>query len=361
MTQINRIILLVAGVLTFSCLLTACDKNEVAAPEAEVVRPVKTLLISGQQQGVTREFPGTVDAVRKADLAFRVSGKLESISVKEGDEVSKDQELARLDQVDLKIKLTDKQASFNSAKADFDRAKKLVGKGHISRSDFDQLKAKSETANAALKAARQDLKYTTLKASFAGYIAKRHVENFEEVSAKQSVFTLQDTSSLDIKIDVPENLVIRAKKGEDNRKAYAVFQAIGEQQFPLTLKEASTQADDETQTYRVTLNMEAPKNYQILPGMSATVVVDTQGLEQLGEWSKLPVSAVVSNLEKKPIVWLVDETSMTVTAQPVETGALAAGSIGVQGVSPGSRVVIAGAAFLRQGMKVSLLETGEQP
>jgi len=35
--------------------------------------------------------------------------------------------------------------------------------------------------------------------------------------------------------------------------------------------------------------------------------------------------------------------------------------ITVSGLEPGERVVIAGAAFMREGMKVTLLQTGEQP
>jgi hypothetical protein len=37
------------------------------------------------------------------------------------------------------------------------------------------------------------------------------------------------------------------------------------------------------------------------------------------------------------------------------------GSITVLGIKPGQRIVTAGAAFMREGMKVTLLQTGEQP
>jgi hypothetical protein len=40
---------------------------------------------------------------------------------------------------------------------------------------------------------------------------------------------------------------------------------------------------------------------------------------------------------------------------------MATDSITVIGIEPGQRVVTAGAAFMREGMKVTLLQTGEQP
>ncbi|MFV2005371.1 MAG: efflux RND transporter periplasmic adaptor subunit, partial [Gammaproteobacteria bacterium] len=180
--------------------------------------------------------------------------------------------------------------------------------------------------------------------------------------AKQTIFALQDISSLDIEVDLSENLMIRARKNKNKKNIYATFNAIKGKQFPLTIKEISTQADEQTQTYRVTLSMQPPEGYRILPGMSATVVAITKGMEQTeSEWVKLPVAAVISNLEKQGTVWVVDETSMTVSSRVVETGDLSGRNIAVMGLNLGERIVTAGAAFMREGMKVSLLETGEQP
>lgn len=359
--KISSSLLLASCSLITALFLAGCGEEEVAQ-EVEVVRPVKTLVVGGGSGGSTREFPGVVDATQNADMSFRVSGKLESISVKEGDQVKAGQILARLDQADFKIILADRKASYDTAKANFNRAAKLVKKGHISKTDYDKLKATYAGAKAGLEAAEQDMKYTTMKASFAGYIAKRYVENFEEVSAKQIIFSLQDVSSLDIKVDLSENLMIRIKKNKDNKtKVYARFSAIKGQQFPLTLKEISTKADEQTQTFQVTLNMKPPENYRVLPGMSATVVADMGSMTDAdSEWVNLPVAAVISSLDKQGTVWIVDESSMTVTPRTVETGALTGRNVAVMGLNSGDRVVIAGAAFLREGMKVSLLETGEQ-
>ena len=361
--RISGLSILTSCSLITALFLTGCGEEEIAQ-QVEVVRPVKTLVVGGGAGGSIREFPGVVDASQKADVSFRVSGKLESISVKEGDKVEAGQVLARLDQTDFKITLADRKASYDTAKANFNRAKQLIKKDHISRTDYDKLKATHAAAKAGLESAQQDIKYATMKASFAGYIAKRYVENFEEISAKQLIFSLQDVSSLDIKVDLSENLMIRIKKNKDNKnktKVYANFSAIKGQQFPLTLKEISTKADEQTQTFQVTLNMKPPENYRVLPGMSATVVANMGGLTDAdSEWVNLPVAAVISNLEKQGTVWIVDESSMTVSPQTVETGALTGRNIAVMGLNLGDRVVIAGAAFLREGMKVSLLETGEQ-
>jgi RND family efflux transporter MFP subunit len=348
-------------------VLTACSEETPLPPPES--RPVKTMLVGGVTAGDYRQFPGVVDAIQKADLSFRVQGKIIEILVKEGDMVEKDQLLAKLDPTDYQIVLNDRNASFKTAKANFDRAKQLVDKDAISKVEFDKIRAEYFTAKANLEAAEQDMKYTSLRATFPGYVAKRHVENFEEARRKQKVFTLQDISQLEIKVDVPETIMIQLRRAIDpgkvtkpERDMYAVFDQIKDVKFPLTVKEVSTTADVNTRTFQATLKMEHPENYNVLPGMTATVFAEVFASEGSDDVSVLlPVSAVISDTDKNPIIWIVDEKTMTVSSKPVKVGEMTEDSINVTGVDLGDRVVIAGAAFMREGMKVTLLQTGEQP
>lgn len=346
--------------LALSFFISACEEP----PQTYVAssRPVKTIVVGGGTAGDTRTFPAVVDAIQKADISFRVSGKVQKIHVKEGDEVKKGQVLAELDPVDFTIRLKDRQASYDTAKANYDRARELVEKGAISRVDHDDIRAKYHTAKANLSAAEQDLLYTKLKANFDGYIAKRHVEKFEEVIASQDIFSLSDVSALKIKIDLPENLMILVtQKGGEARNLQAAFDTIPKQKFTLSFMEASTKADPNTKTFKITLKMDTPENYNILPGMTATVYADLLAGELQSATSvMLPISAVISDNEKQASVWVVDEASMTVMSRKVTTGTMIGDAMQVDGLKTGDRVVIAGAPFLRNEMKVTLLKTGEQ-
>jgi RND family efflux transporter MFP subunit len=327
------------------------------------------MLVGGDIAGDFRQFPGVVDAIQRADLSFRIQGKIIEILVREGDMVDKDQLLARLDPTDYQIVLNDRKASYATATANYDRAKKLVAKDAISKVEHDKIRAAYHTAKANLDAAEQDMKYTSLKATFPGYIARRHVENFEEVRRKQTVFTLQDISELEIKVDVPETIMIQLRRAiepgkvtQPKREMYAVFNQIKDVKFPLTTKEVSTTADPNTRTFQATLKMEHPESHNILPGMTTTVFAEVLPTERGDTVSVLlPVSAVVVDIGKDPIVWILDEDTMTVSAKPVTVGDMSTDSITVFGIDAGQRVVTAGAAFMREGMKVTLLQTGEQP
>lgn len=350
-----------ALIISASLIISSC--SEPSQPYVASSRPVKTIVVGDSSSGDSRTFAAVVDAIQKADISFRVSGKIQKILVKEGDEVKKDQLLAELDPTDFTIQLEDRKASYTTAKANFDRAKELVEKGAISKVDHDNIRAKYFTARAKLDEAEQDLLYTRLKANFDGYIAKRHVENFEEVVASQTIFSLQDISALKIIIDVPENLMVSLKKSPTaQRKLSASFTNIKGVNFPLSYMESTTKADPTTKTFKITLKMDAPSDYNILPGMTATVSAEVLQTELDNDTAvSLPSSAVVADNDKQASVWIVNEETMTVNPKTVTVSSIIGDSILVTGLNGGERVVTAGAAFLRSNMKVSILETGEQP
>jgi len=109
-----------------------------------------------------------------------------------------------LDPTDFQIAVDNKQATFARAEKDYERGKKLVKEGHISKRDFDGLEAAFLTSRAEFNLAKQQLDYTELKAPFDGVIARRHIQSFEEVEAKQSIVTLNDNEILEVKFDLPE-------------------------------------------------------------------------------------------------------------------------------------------------------------
>ena len=337
-------------------LLPACDRSTepVAKPP---LRFVKTEKVTTPGTNTWREFPGVVEAAQKADLGFRVAGKLNKMLVKEGDIVTSNQLLAQLNTTDFDIQLKSRQAEFDQADADFKRGKNLVEKGLISRSDFDKLKAQDESAKAGLAAAKQNLEYASLRAPFSGRIAKRHVDNFEEVSAKQTVYTLQDLSSMSIKINIPESVMILVRKGA-NPEVYATFDKIPDRQFPLSLKEVSTQANESTNTYEVTLSMPVIEGFNVLPGMSVTV----RGKPENGNVAEsnvihVPAQAVLEDAEGRYVyvVKVVDSNKGQVEKRMVTTGKLSNLGLAISsGLNTGELIVTAGMSKMHSGLEVRL-------
>ena len=354
------------SVYIFSIFLfiTACDEKQKVQTE-EPLRPVRTIIASASDGITGRDFPGVVIAENRADLAFRVSGKLKELLVNEGDKVVTGQVIARLDQTDFKIELKDKQANYDKAKANFTRSATLLEPGHISQREFDEIKAMYSTADAHLKAARQNLIYTELKAPFDGSITKIHVDNFEEVLGKGKIATLQDLKSMEVEIDVPESLMIHVRRGEKQRQVHATFDAIKDKKFPLTFREVSAQADETTHAYKIRLSLPLIENYTILPGMTATVVADrVPGVGGNGDEIIVPSHAVLED-NKGRFVYIAEPESVSsmigvIHRRNVTTSRLTnTGLMITSGINPDDLVVTAGMSKMQEGKRVRLMVSPE--
>jgi RND family efflux transporter MFP subunit len=352
--------------------LAACDDGEPVATQP-ASRPVKVFVVEGGEVDAVRSFPGKVDASQRAELAFRVSGKLQEVLVKEGDLVEEGQVLARLDPTDYEIVLEDRQAKFDNSERNFKRARDLVKDGNISRLDFDRMEAEYRSATAALSQARKDLDYTVLIAPFRGRIAQRDVENFEEVLAKSTVMWLQNIDQLDIVINLPES-VVRSARGGVSRdgmsadghtnpavRATAQFEGRGDQTFTLRPKEIATKADPQTQTFAATFTMAAPTTFTVLPGMTATVLLDLSELVTRDRVKWIPARAVQADAGLEPRVWVLDPVAMTVASRAVSIGRMSGSMIEITGgLDGGEEIVAVGAPYLAEGMRVTRMTDTEQ-
>lgn len=349
------------AILTLSIISTlvlwGCDKNKEVVKE-KVLRPVKTVTVEHPFANRSHEFTAVVDASRKADLSFKISGEVAEFNVNQGETVVKGQVIAKLDDRDFKIKFDDAKSSFAKAIADYQRGKKLIGASTISQADFDQLKAKYNSAKANLASASNNLEYTELKASFNGIIAKKYTEKFQQVNAQAAIVALHDLSQINLKIELPESIMINVKRQDKPPKLTAKFDAIKDVVFPLTFKEVATQADDVTKAYEVTLTMQAPTDHTILPGMTASVTAE----ELLTTESKnnqfyLPVKTVLKDSKGHYVYLVVKEENGVgkIQRQSVVIGEITPLGLEIfSGVKQGDEVISAGMSKVSNGLTVKI-------
>ena len=67
----------------------------------------------------------------------------------------------------------------------------------------------------------------------------------------EPIYTLQDISTLTVKVDIPESVMIRARRDAD-LTVTASFDAISGKAFRLALNEVATRASADTNTFEVT-------------------------------------------------------------------------------------------------------------
>jgi len=349
-------------IMLLAMVLISCGQSDSPAPEPYKPRLVRTVTLGGPNQGAWQEFPGKVEAAKVANLAFRVSGELAELSALEGDEVIKNQLVARLDDKDQNIRLRARKAEYEQAFSDFQRGETLIKSGGISRSDFQRLEATSSTAKSSFESAQRDLEATQLRAPFAGFIAVRHVENFEEILAQEPIYTLQDVSRLSVKVDVPESVMIGARREEDIQVS-AFFDAIPDRRFPLTLNEVATRASDGTNTFEVTFEFPNTPDFNLLPGMSVTVRLESPARAEASNTLYVPAQAVLAD-GTGPFAFVAvpdSATTAVVRQRRLSIGRLTGSGLEVvSGLQAGDQLITAGMSKLQDGLPVRIERASAQ-
>ena len=348
---LGAILLLVAG----------CEDAPVPVKE-EVVRPAKMFTVEAPGASHIRSFPGEVKATDEAELAFRVSGEIAEMLATRGMQVKQGDLLARLDPSDYQAALDQARAQYNLAKTQFERLEGLVKKQLISQADYDTREAEFRVAQSALKRAQNDLSYTRVHAPFDGVVARQLAENFERVTAGQTILVMQTGEMIDVIVDIPESIVARVERrpeNEDPRPVQVRFDSVGDQLFDALYKEHETQADSATLTYKVTFSLPIPDEINVLPGMTATIIADMSGLfEGESKGFLVPIESVFA-AEDAPVdsatryVWKVDPGDQRIRRAEVTVGQLSGDSIVVlSGLEEGDVLISAGVGAVYENMPV---------
>ena len=194
-----------------------------------------------------------------------------------------------------------------------------------------------------------------MKAPFTGVIAKVHVENFQNVQAQEKIVTLISTDDLEATINLPSSVVITSQTAED-RVTFVVFDAAPSVRIPAEFKEAALEADAASQTYEVTFRFEPPDDLVVLPGMNATLIVESTetagGTEASGTGVEIPLTAVLHDGDQT-YVWVIDPDAMTASRRQVTLQDGVGETVRVTGgLEAGETIAGAGANYLAEGMKV---------
>lgn len=281
LTSVALIVLLaVIGVFVASCGGSrANDRSEENANNQPVVVPVTTAAAIRRDLPRFFEATGSLAGDQQTDVAPQTSGKVVTVGVEIGSAVRRGQMLVQLDDAELKLRVEQAVAQLEQTRASvrqaeekiglrsgqaFDpnrvsevsaakvsldlaeknlrRAEKLIESGDVSRSFYDdqrarrdQLKeqydvavaqarqnyaavvvARTNVANAEsqLALARKNLSYAVIPSPIDGFVSERTADLGEYVSPQQKVATVVRTNPLRIRIDIPEQAIPEVRVGQ---------------------------------------------------------------------------------------------------------------------------------------------------
>lgn len=191
-------------VAQLAIFLSGCNSGAAATTDGAPSAPeVGVAPVLSRSVRAWDEFNGRVSAVDTVSLRPRVSGYIEAVAYKEGDEVKKGDLLFKIDQRIYRDALNDVQARLDRARTAEDtarmqaeRADKLMAANAISREEFEtrradlaQSRSDVRVAEAAVAAARLNLTFTEVRSPISGRAGHAMLSIGNLARADESVLT----------------------------------------------------------------------------------------------------------------------------------------------------------------------------
>ena len=338
-------------------VLSGCN-DHAAAPTARAAF-VRTEIVQPRDRQASVTLTGEVQARFRADLSFRVSGRVLARYVDVGAHVKAGEVLAVLDPAEQQADddaataaVIAAESQLRVAKATFERQKALIASGFTTRTVYDQAQEGLRTAEGVLEAAKAQLGtskdalgYTALRAEAAGVVTARNLEAGQVVQAAQPVFTLAQDGERDAVFDVYESIFFGDLDG--SRVSLTLVSDAGVTANGY-VREVSPAIDAKSSTIRVKVAIQDPPAAMTL-GSAIAGTVKAKAQQQIA----LPWTALVA-AGSKPAVWTIDPADKTAVLKPVTIDGYEAREVLIQaGLRPGERVVIDGGKLLSVGQAVT--------
>lgn len=330
---------------------------------------------------------GYVVARRSANVSSKVTGKVSEVFIEEGMTVTKNQIVAKLDDVNAKntfevtkaqlaaskSQVVEARAHLVEAKLNYERLSSLAKKQLVSETAFDAAKANYESIRAQvanreenvevnerlLAQQKQNLEDLILRAPFAGVVVTKSSQPGEMISpisagsgfTRTGICTIVDMTSLEIEVDVNESYIQRVHAGQ---LAEAILEAYPEWKIPAKVAAIIPTADRQKATVKVRIAFDA-LDPRFLPDMGVKVSflnpeppAKQKPKEPLG--IRVPTTAVRSVEQNKYVFVVKDDVA---EQRKVKINASYGSDVYIsEGLTAGEDFVVEVTPKLKNGVKV---------
>ena len=334
---------------------------------------------------------GYVVARRSATVSAKTVGRIVYLNVEEGQKVTANEVLARIDDSNTRAalaqaeaQLTQTEASLAASKVALDDAGPIFKRQEqqraatvISAQDFDAAKATYnaaesdyavkqrmvEVARATLAVTQRSQDDTIVRAPFSGVVTVKAAQLGEIVSpssagggyTRTGICTIVDMDSLEVEVDVSENFINRVREGQ---AATARLNAYPDWEIPASVIAVIPTADRSKATVKVRVGFKQ-KDPRILPEMGVRVAflgdagsAGASGGQAVQRTVVLPPEAVQADGENGT-VFVIDGSS--VEKRAVRLGARTGdGQLILSGLAAGTRVAVGDFSRLADNTRVSI-------
>lgn len=284
---------------SFAAALVAVTVSSAGAQDEPPPQAVRVEAAKLERVEQWRPVTGELRTARRASLAAEGEGLVVEITVREGDQVTAGQTIARLRDVLARIEvdrakarvragaglIVQREAELAELRLDLTRTRELFDKGSAAQNELDRAETAVKAADALLTQAQAALaaeeaelarderhvRDLEIRAPFDGVVVAKQTELGQWVNQGDPVVELVSLTEIEAWIDVPERYVDRLR--DEALQVRIQIEATGETlEAPVSAVVPEIDPLSRLFPVRVRLNNEAGR---LKPGMSVTGVVPT--------------------------------------------------------------------------------------
>jgi len=349
-------------------VLCGCSPGSDTKAKAENISkkravPVVTGISEKRTVPVELQAIGTVEPYAVVAIKSQVTGILQRIHFREGDDVKKGDVLFSLDPRPFIAMLNQAQGALVRDRAQLDNARKELSryagaaqKGYVSTEQAEQAETKVATLAATIKAdeaavenARLQLEFCTITAPIDGRTGELPVAegNLIKANADTAMVTINQICPIKVAFTVPGKHFAGIKKYRDDGSLQVLLDGPSGEPLTGTFAFLDNAIDQATGTLRLKAEF-ANRERSLWPGQMVEVRLV---LAARPDMIVVPTSAIQVGQGGAHVFVVKDDGS--VEDRPVEVGGVVAGSTVIEsGLSSGERVVTDGQLQLTNGSKV---------
>jgi membrane fusion protein, multidrug efflux system len=284
---------------------------------------------------------GTIESENNTMVSAKSMGVITQVYVNEGDQVSKGQTLAQIDNSVVVRSIESMKAQLDLANSVYERQKNLWDQKIGTEVQFLQAKTNKESLEKQLASMQEQNEMTKIKSPIAGTVDEVSVKVGENIAPGMPAIRVVNTSDLKLTARVSEAFVTKIKKG--NKVLVNVSEL--NRDIPATVTFVGRTIDQLSRTFD--LEVALPSDAQLRPNMTATVkvVFNTENNAIV-----VPVN-VIQQVNNEKIVYIAESKGkQTVARRKVVTvDGVFGGQAQVQGLKPGDQVITVGYQGLNDG------------
>jgi len=318
----------------------------------EKVSLITTLIVKEEVFKHFVELQGNVNTKQNLIIYPEYSGILTRVFVKDGQQVSKGQKLAKIDDGGLRQQITQLQIQADLAKTTFERQERLWNQKIGSEIQYLQAKSSYESQQEAVSQLQQQIGKTIVRAPFSGTIDDVITEQGSVVTIGQSqLFRIVNLEDMYIEINVPERYISSVIQGKD---VLVDFPILGKK-INAKVRQAGNFINPANRTFKIEVAV-PNKDKTIKPNLTAKLKINDYTNEKV---ILIPQSIISENAEGQQYVYTIkdkNENKASAKRVIIETGKTQGDYIEVlSGLQNGNEIIVEGARSVKDGQEVKIL------